>query len=97
MDSCKEAQFVETLVENTPGLNPDDAAALVFLEPIATGQPFTWRDCLVYRAGFCFSHGCVRTSTACQGKALKGGVVIDAAARTQSAHPMDGNTLWLHF
>ena len=42
------------------------------------------------------SHACVRTSTACQGKTLKGGVLIDCARREDGQHPMDDDTWWLH-
>ena len=96
MDGYKAAPFVETLLHNAPSLDHAGASALVFLEPTTTRIPFTWRDHLVQRTGFRFSHGCVRTSTACQGKTLKGGVIVDAGAREQGAHPMDDDTLWLH-
>ena len=57
--------------------------------------PFKWRGHSVNRVGFPLSHACVRTSTACQGKTLRGGVIIDCARRTDGPHPMDDDTRWL--
>ena len=51
---------------------------------------------MITRTGFPISHGCVRTSTACQGTTLTGGVFIDAGRREDGPHPMDEDTWWLH-
>ena len=70
--------------------------SLVFVEPSSTMFPFKWRGHSVSRVGFALSHARVRTSTACQGKTLKGGVLIDCARREDGQHPMDDETWWLH-
>ncbi len=59
-------------------------------------MPFKWREYKVKRTGFPCTHGRVRTSTACQGKTLTAGILIDAARREGGAHPMDDDTWWLH-
>ena len=70
--------------------------SLVFVEPSSTMFPLKWRGHSISRVGFALSHARVRTSTACQGKTLKGGVLIDCARREDGQHPMDDETWWLH-
>ena len=38
----------------------------------------------------------MRTSTACQGKTLPDGVIVDCARRVSGPHPMDEDDWWLH-
>ena len=82
--------------EGDGDLTPSLTDSLVFVEPTQTLVPFTWRGHSVTRVGFTLSHACVRTSTACQGKTLEGGIVIDCGRREDGAHPLDDDTWWLH-
>ena len=50
----------------------------------------------VTRWGFPLMHGRVRTSTACQGKTLREGVLIDCGRRSDGRHPMLDETWWVH-
>ena len=49
---------------------------IVFIEP-RTSDAFVFRDHRVKRTGFPLSHGFVVTATACQGRTMRAGVVID--------------------
>ena len=53
----------------------EHARSLVYLEPRT--QKFTWRGYVVTRTGFALSHARVVTSTACRGRTMRQGVVID--------------------
>ena len=57
---------------------------------------FKWRAYTVSRTGFPCTHSRVRTSTACQGKTLRHGVIVDCARRESGAHPMEEEDWWLH-
>ena len=96
MDNYSEAPFTAELTPAAPSLATPLTESLIFLPPQATQQPFKWRGHVVTRTGFPISHGCVRTSTACQWKTLPGGVLIDAGRREEGSHPMDEDTWWLH-
>ena len=96
MDKYKGAPFADALHKADPDLSSAVTASLVFLEPTQTLFPFKWRGHSISRIGFSFSHGRVRTSTACQGKTLHGGVVIDCARRDDGNHPMEDDAWWLH-
>ena len=50
----------------------------------------------VVRTGFVLSHGRVITSTACQGKTLHDGVIIDAGRRLGGQNPTREDDFWLH-
>jgi hypothetical protein len=96
MDKYTGAPFVQLLQDTDATLSPAVTDSLVFLAPTATVRPFKWRDHTISRVGFALSHANVRTSTACQGKTLEGGVVIDCARKVDGQHPMDDDRWWLH-
>ena len=58
--------------------------------------PFKWRAYAVHRAASPPTHGAVRTATACQGKTLSDGVVVDCARRESGAYPVEEDEWWLH-
>ena len=89
-------RFTDELADADANLSAQITSSVVFLEPRRTLMPFKWRNHSVSRTGFCLSHGCVRTSTACQGKTLEGGVLIDAAPKEGGAYATDEDDLWLH-
>ena len=61
-----------------------------------TMSPFKWRGHVVTRIGIPLTLANARTSTACQGKTLGGGVIVDCARRVGGAHPMGDDDWWLH-
>ena len=95
-DKYTGAPFHRELLQADESLTENVMQSLVFVEPSRTLRPFTWRGHSVNRVGWALSHAGVRTSTACQGKTLKGGVIIDCARRETGPHPMDDPTWWLH-
>ena len=70
--------------------------SLYFLAPITTSTPFEWRGYVVQRSGFPLTHAAVRTSTACQGKTMDAGVVVDCGRIETGSHPMKEDNWWLH-
>ena len=95
-DKYVGAPFQRELRQADSTLTEPLTQSLVFVEPSSTMFPFKWRGHSVHREGFALSHACVRTSTACQGKTIKGGVLIDCARREDDPHPMNDDTWWLH-
>ena len=91
MDKYKAAPFCERLAEHAEGIDVSDTARLVFIEP-QTSSPFDFRKHKVTRTGLQISHANVLTSTACQGRTMHQGVIVDAGYK--DADDMDG--LWLH-
>ena len=97
MDKYQGAPFGKSLHNWTHGSFDETLADnLVFIEPHTTIRPFKWRGFTITRTGFAFSHARVRTSTACQGKTLEGGVIIDCARKEDGQHPMEPSDWWLH-
>ena len=76
-------------------MSHEDASSLVFVEP-QTSDAFQWRGHTVVRTGFPLSHGRVITSTACQGRTMRAGVVVDAGRRENGAHPTEDDDYRLH-
>ena len=88
------APFVQRLRQHAGGISGEDAASLVFVEPGT--QTFAWRGHSVSRTGFALSHARVLTSTACQGRTFRFGVVVDGGRRDGGAHPLSEDDFWLH-
>ena len=95
MCKYKGAAFVDRLRRSASCITEDDAASLVFVEP-RTADPFDFRGHSVVRTGFPLSHGCVVTSTACQGRTMRRGVIIDAGKREGGQNPTRDDDYWLH-
>ena len=64
---------------------------MVFIEP-QTSAAFEFRKHKITRTSFPNSHGKVITSTACQGRTMAGGVIIDAGCKDDG----DVDSRWLH-
>ena len=60
-----------------------------------TSAPFKYRGHVVTRTGFPFSPGRVVTATACQGRTMHGGVVVDCGRHTGGATPKNDEDWWL--
>ena len=96
MDKLTNSPCVEVFEEERPGVfDSTDTDSLYLLLPSSTISPFKWREYAVHRTGFSLTHGAVRTSTACQGKTLRHGVIVDCARRESGAHPMEEEEGWL--
>ena len=91
MDKYKGGPFGDKLAERDGTIDASDAARLVFIEP-QTSSPFDFRRHKVTRTGLTVSHAQVLTSTACQGRTMPDGVIVDAGYK--DADDLDG--LWLH-
>ena len=87
MDKYSAAPFGEKL----EAIEDSDTARLVFIEPQTSSQ-FDFRKHKVIRTGLPISHAEVLTSTACQGRTMKNGVIVDAGCKD----PNDLDNLWLH-
>ena len=97
MDKYTNSPCATVLEKELPGaFAVEHTDSLYFLQPASTFMPFKWRGYAVYRTGFPITHAAVRTSTACQGKTLSDGVVVDCARREQGAHPLEDDDWWLH-
>ena len=90
------APFKHALLDIAPNLPEQLVDQLVFVEPCTTQRPFHWRGFHITRRGFPLTHGRVRTATACQGKTLHGGVLIDCGRRTTGKWPMDDDDWWVN-
>ena len=97
LDKYTNAPFAKAITEDEPEACATlRAASLYFLPPMTTTTPFTWREFAVHRTAFLMMCAAVRTPTACQGKTLSGGVVVDCARRESGPHPTDEDDWWLH-
>ena len=97
MDKYVSSPCATVLGEEKPGVFAvKHTEGLYLLQPTSTLMPFKWRSFAVHRTGFPITHAAVRTSTACQGKTLSDGVVVDCARRETGAHPLEDDDWWLH-
>ena len=97
MDKYTNSPCATLLEKELPGtFAAEHTDSLYLLQPTSTLMAFKWRGFAVYRTGFPITHAAVRTSTACQGKTLSDGVVVDCARREQGAHPLEDDDWWLH-
>ena len=91
MEKYTAAPFCEVLEGIADTLDKTATQSLVFIVP-QTSAAFTWRKHKVTRTGWPFSHGRVITSTACQGRTMRQGVIIDAGSKD----PNEKDNWWLH-
>jgi len=91
MDKYTAAPFCEHLKKHYGSLTREHTSRLVFIEP-QTSNTFEFRRHKVTRTGFPISHAMALTSTACQGRTMPLGVIIDAGCKDESDH----DSLWLH-
>ena len=84
----------ELLKQHSNSLQPEDTRNLVFIEP-RTSHPFAWREWTVTRTGFPISHARAITSTACQGRTMRDGVIIDCGRHEAGSHKKEEDDWWL--
>ena len=94
MEKYKAAPFVEQLRDFDDGLSSEDTRSLVFIKP-KTSDAFIFGDFKVVCTGFPISHARVITCTACQGRTMHAGVVIDAARHEIGNTRKENDDWWL--
>jgi hypothetical protein len=94
MERYAGAPFTKLLQATCGTLLPEDTRNLVFIEP-RTSDPFTFREYTVTRTGFPISHARAITSTACQGRTMRDGVIIDCGRHEGGAHKKEDDDWWL--
>ena len=88
------APFTKLLREHCSTLLPADTHKLVFIESRTT-DPFIFREFTVTRTGLQISHAHAITSTACQGRTMRDGVIIDCGRQEGGNHPNEDDDWWL--
>jgi len=88
------APFTKLLRDQCRTLLPTDTRNLVFIEP-RTSDPFVHREYIVTRTGLPISHARAITSTACQGRTMHDGVIIDCGRQDGGSHPKQDDDWWL--
>ena len=81
----------DRLQEHAGTIGAKHTVGLVFIEP-QTSSPFDFRRHKITRTALPISHAQVLTSTACQGRTMTQGVIVDAGCKDSS----DMDNLWLH-
>ena len=94
MDKYTAAPFGNQLLRHDPSLSRADTQSLVFVEA-RTSNAFEFRNYTVTRTGFPLSHAKVITATACQGRTMKEGVIIDCGRLDTGPHPKEDDDWWL--
>ena len=94
MEKYDGAPFTRILKSQCSTLLPADTKHLVFIEP-RVSDPFTFREFTVNRTGLPISHARAITSTACQGRTMRDGVIIDCGRQEGGAHPKEDDDWWL--
>jgi hypothetical protein len=88
------APFVDDLTQHSPDLATSATRHLVFVEP-QTSEAFVYRGFRIVRTGFPLSHGKVVTSTACQGRTYRDGVVVDCGRHDTGLTRLEDDAWWL--
>ena len=91
MDKYAAAPFRDRLDAHPNTIDAEDTAGLVFIEPQASSA-FDFRRYKITRTALPISHAKVLTSTACQGRTMPQGVIVDAGYKDSK----DMDNLWLH-
>ena len=94
MEKYTASPFQTILEDHASRLTADVTGPLVFIEP-RTSDPFTFRQHKVVRTAFPFSHGRVITTTACQGRTMLDGVILDCGRIESGQGKKDDDDWWL--
>ena len=94
MEKYTSAPFSKKLRRQDNTLIPAETQKLVFVE-VRTSDAFHFRNHTVTRTAFPLSHGRVITCTACQGRTMDAGVIVDCGRHEGGAHPKHNDDWWL--
>ena len=94
MEKYAGTPFAKLLKDHNSTMLPADTRNLIFIEP-RTADPFIFREYTVTRTGIPISHARAITSTACQGRTMRDGVIIDCGRHEGGAHPKEDEDWWL--
>ena len=98
MDKFAGAAFTQDLQDADGGVDKHLTQSLVFIEPETTNEMFDFQSHhvthKVKRTQFPISHGRVITATACQGRTMSEGVIIDCE-RYQTGNAKKDEDWWL--
>ena len=88
-DQCPNSDFLSVDANASQAMKH-----LVFIEP-TTSDVFIFRNHKVRRTGFQISHGRVITATACQGRTMRAGVLIDCGRHESGNTKKEDGDWWL--
>ena len=94
MEKYTAAPFKKSLRRHDNTLIEAETQKLVFVE-VRTSDAFHFQNHTITRTGFPLSHGRVITCTACQGRTMAAGVIIDCGRHEGGAHPKHADDWWL--
>ena len=94
MEKYDGAPFTKLLQGHCSDLLPADTQNLVFIEP-RVSDPFVYNKYTVTRTGLPISHARAITSTACQGRTMRDGVILDCGRQEGGQHPKEDEDWWL--
>ena len=94
MEKYTGAPFTKLLQGHCSDLLPADTENLVFIEP-RVSDPFVYNKYTVTRTGLPVSHARAITSTACQGRTMRDGVILDCGRQEGGQHPKEDEDWWL--
>lgn len=94
MDKYDRSPLTQLLEDGSAGQFRQALKQLVFIEP-RTSDDFVFREYKVKRTGFPLSHARVITGTACQGRTMRAGVIIDCARHETGSTRKDDGDWWL--
>jgi hypothetical protein len=94
MSKYAHAPFGKRLQQHDSTLSLAETQGLVFVEA-RTSDAFHFRGHNVTRTGFPLSHGRVITCTACQGRTMDAGVILDCGRIEKGTYPKDLDDWWL--
>ena len=94
MEKYEGAPSSSVLEEHDASLARPLTKSLVFVEA-STSDSFAWSHYRVVRTGFPFSHGRVITTTACQGRTMRQGVILDCGRREAGSGKKEDDDWWL--
>ena len=94
MKKYTNAPFLKELKSHDDTLVPAETRNLIFVE-VRTSDQFHFRNYSVTRTALPLSHGRVVTATACQGRTMGQGGLIDCGRLESGPHPEDDDDWWL--
>jgi hypothetical protein len=95
MDKYDQCPMTDRLSGGDAGLSTSQGQQLVFVEPRTSDTFLFATGYKVKRTGFPLSHGLVITCTACQGRTMRAGVLIDCGRHESGTTKKEDEDWWL--